>query len=47
LTLSHCLDDEREVDEGDQYEVEFVESTENAAKAIEASEQSLDPMALT
>jgi DNA-dependent RNA polymerase auxiliary subunit epsilon len=35
-------DDEREVDESDKYEIEFVEAAEDAAKALESSEEAFD-----
>ncbi|GAG45211.1 unnamed protein product [marine sediment metagenome] len=38
LTLSECLDDEREVYEGDEHHVEFIEAGENPSKSLEATE---------
>ena len=45
LTLAQRLNDEREVDKGDEHEIEFVEATEDAAEALEPSEQPLDLIA--
>jgi hypothetical protein len=42
FTLSKTLDDKCEVDEGDEHDVQFVESGEDPAKIFEASEQPLD-----
>ena len=38
IALAQRLDNEREIDEGDKHEVEFVESAEQAAKALEPAE---------
>jgi hypothetical protein len=40
--LAQSFDDEREVDEGDEHEIEFVEAAEDAAKALESSAEPLD-----
>ena len=45
LTLLECLDAEGEVDEGDEHEIELVEAGEDAVKALEATEESLDLIA--
>ncbi len=47
LTLTQAFDDEGEVDKGDQHQIECVEATEDATKALESTEQSLDLIAPT
>ena len=47
LTLSKCLDDEGETQKRHEHAVELVESAEDSAKALEATEQSLDLVAPT
>ena len=39
FTLSESIDDEREVDEGDEHDIQFVESREDAPEAFETTEQ--------
>jgi len=41
FTLPESIDDKREIDEGDEHHIQFVESREDAAEAFESSEQSL------
>ena len=40
VTLPESVDDEREIDEGDEHDIQFVESREDATEAFEAAEQS-------
>ena len=41
FTLPESIDDKREIDEGDEHYIQFVESREDAAEAFESAEQSL------
>ena len=42
FTLSERIDDERELDEGDEHHVEFVKSGEDATEAFKATKQPFD-----
>lgn len=42
FTLSQTFDDQSEVDKGNEHYIEFVKTREDAPKALQAAEQSLD-----
>jgi hypothetical protein len=42
LTLSKRFDDEREIDKGDEHEIEFIEATEDAPEAFEPAKLPFD-----
>jgi len=47
LTLAKSIDDESEVNEGEEHDVEFLEAGEDAAEAFEAPEEALDFIAFS